>query len=334
MTSRATTIVVVARERFSGGIDTLRSVYDNTRSKFELFYIDANSPPPVREQLRQEAKDKGFQLVCTNQYLSPNQARNIGVSKASGEYIVFLDNDVTVSPEWLEKLTSCADETGATIVCPLYMEGEPHDEIVHMAGGTAHLRRSGNVNYCEISHRFAKRRLKDVRAEIRREATELMEFHCVLIRRSFFEEHGPLDERLMNMADHDDVCLLAHSKGQAIFIEPEARVFYEFRQPLTWLDLPYFFYRWSDHWTNLSVDRFAQKWDIAKDDPYLKVIRKWVVQHRWRVNLPQSLPEPITNKILSLLVRSVYVQSANLSSHFNSVGKPESIQVETQPAIS
>jgi len=39
-----------------------------------------------------------------------------------------VDNDVIVSPGWLEALVACAGETGATVVSPLICQGTPlHD---------------------------------------------------------------------------------------------------------------------------------------------------------------------------------------------------------------
>lgn len=105
------TIVVVPRERFSCTRESLESIYEHTKFPFKLVYVDGNSPAKVRRYLEEQAQAKGFQLIRTDYYLSPNHARNIGLSHVDTKYAVFFDNDVVVSPGWLEALVQCAQET-------------------------------------------------------------------------------------------------------------------------------------------------------------------------------------------------------------------------------
>ncbi|MGI8934889.1 MAG: glycosyltransferase family 2 protein, partial [Phormidesmis sp.] len=113
------TIVIVPRERFSCTQQSLESVLAHTQFPYRLIYVDGNSPAPVRDYLRQQAIAHDFQIVRTEYYPYPNHARNLGLSKAKTEYVVFLDNDVIVSPNWLTALVECAKTTGATVVGPL-----------------------------------------------------------------------------------------------------------------------------------------------------------------------------------------------------------------------
>ena len=133
------TIVVSPRERFSCTRESLESIYEHTKIPFKLVYIDGNSPAKVRRYLEAQALAKDFQLIRTDYYLYPNQARNLGLHQVNTKYVVFIDNDVIVSPEWLNHLVQCAEETGATIVGPLACQDKPLHEIVHCAGGENHV---------------------------------------------------------------------------------------------------------------------------------------------------------------------------------------------------
>ena len=114
------TIIVVPRERFSYTRESLESIYRcNNSYPFDLVYVDGNSPRHIQNYLAQQAKSKRFKLIRVNNYLSPNQARNIGLQVAETKYVVFMDNDLHVAPGWLEKLVNCAEEELATVVCPL-----------------------------------------------------------------------------------------------------------------------------------------------------------------------------------------------------------------------
>ena len=139
MTAPNVTLIVVPRERFSYAQTSLNSLYDHTQLPFKLIYVDGNSPKGLQQFLKQQSEERGFKLVRTNQYLYPNQARNIGLHHADTEYIVFVDNDVVVSPGWLTALVICADETGAAVVGPLMCQHEPIHQEIHFAGGESHV---------------------------------------------------------------------------------------------------------------------------------------------------------------------------------------------------
>tara|TARA_B110000467_G_scaffold98835_1_gene89411 strand:- start:199 stop:1254 length:1056 start_codon:yes stop_codon:yes gene_type:complete len=79
----------------------LESVYRTVRCRFEVILID-------------NASTDGSQLICKKRFpqirLFQNDVnlamagRNIGIDNALGKYIVFLDSDATVHPNWLQNL--------------------------------------------------------------------------------------------------------------------------------------------------------------------------------------------------------------------------------------
>ena len=73
------TIVVVPRERFSYVKRSLSSIYENTTFPFRLIFVSAGTPSPIRRYLERESQQRGFQLIHTSHYLSPNQARNLAL---------------------------------------------------------------------------------------------------------------------------------------------------------------------------------------------------------------------------------------------------------------
>lgn len=261
------TVVVVPRERFTLAPRSLDGLYAETTVPFRLVYVDGRSPARIRRYLETEAKRRGFRLLRSPRYLAPTEARNLGRNQASGKYVVFIDNDVLVGPGWLDALVRCAEETGAWLVGPLYCFGEPAFTKVHMAGGTAHIEVREGGRCLSETHRFPGRRLDEVRAELRRMQTELVEFHCLLVRAEVFKRLGPLDEGLLSDFEHIDLCLTVREAGGTIYVEPEALVNWVPPPPLAWSDLPYFMLRWSEAWNRASLRRFREKWRLAEEDP-------------------------------------------------------------------
>lgn len=264
------TILMSARERFSATREVLNAVYEHTRYPFRLVYVDGGAPRGVRGYLQHKAESEGFELIRFPHYLWPNRARNIALSRADTEYVVFLDNDTLVSPGWLERLVSCADETGADVVTPLVCQYRPVHSEIHYAGGETGIavqaRGEQTARRLVDRMRYEGQPIERVRPHLERAPTGLFEFHCVLMRRSVFERIGPMDERVLNTREHVDYCLRLRAAGGSVYLEPDAVVTYLGATPLLLSDMPFYMLRWSDAWTRASVARLEQKWSISGDD--------------------------------------------------------------------
>ncbi len=276
--SGSATIVVVPRERFSHTRASLESLYEHTTYPFKLVYVDGRSPRPVARYLEKAAVERGFHLMRTNQFLTPNQARNLGRGEVDTDYVVFVDNDVIVTPNWLRALVECADETGAWVVGPLYCIGKPEHHCIHMAGGTAHIVEENGARRLREQHRHQHAALPSVRAHLKRQEVELVEFHTVLVRRDVFDKLGPLDERLYNSREHIDLCLSVREAGGSVFFEPDSVVTYVPPPPFERSDLPYYMLRWSDEWSKATVRHFNEKWKVEGGD--LRTVEDWTRPHR------------------------------------------------------
>lgn len=286
------TIVVVPRERFSCARASLESIYEHTDIPFKLVYVDGNSPAKVRRYLEEEAQNKGFQLIRTDYYLYPNQARNIGLTRVTTKYLVFIDNDVIVSPGWLQALIQCAQETGAAVVGPLMCQNEPVHEIVHFAGGQSHIwvDKTGRRRIREKMYRQGQK-VKEVYDQLKRSQTELAEFHCVLVRHSIFDRVGMLDEAFLNTKEHLDFCMSVIQAGETVYFEPACVVTYVPGPPLEWTDLHYYMLRWSNAWLMGSLQRMREKWDVVEDG-YFQVKYKQMGWRRYG-----TIIEPIARRL-------------------------------------
>jgi GT2 family glycosyltransferase len=276
MTKPRVTIVISPRERFSFTRESLDSILAHTSLPYNLIYVDGGSPKHIHQYLAAKAQAENFQLIRTSHFLAPNQARNLAILQVETEYVLFVDNDVLVSPNWLEPLLACADQTQATIVCPLTCIGKNVGETIHLAGGEAHI-------YTEIQadgtakrkvhekHYFVNRPVAEVKDQLGRKQCEFAEFHCMLVRTDIFEQIGLLDEALLSTREHIDFCLSVTNAGGTIYCEPASMVTYvPGLNILDMTELSFFMLRWSDEWEISSLAHFSQKWDLPTDDKYFK----------------------------------------------------------------
>jgi GT2 family glycosyltransferase len=284
MTTRARAAIgFVPRESFIQTRRSLETIYARTQTPFELVCIDAGSPPIVKRYLEQAAREKGFTLVRSDEYLIPNQARNLVLDHVQTDYVVFVDNDVLVAPGWLDALVCCADETGAWVVGPLYFEYEPECTQLHMIGGTCRVveRADGSRSLVE-RHDYAHVKLASLDIKLKRQETELVEFHTMLIAMEAFAKLGPLDPHL-SMSEHADLCLAVRAAGKSVFLEPAAAITYLVPMRANRFDRDYFHFRWSEQGTERTIARLQEKHRLSKADPEMADLRKWVRGHRTRV---------------------------------------------------
>jgi GT2 family glycosyltransferase len=287
MTQPLVTLVIVPRERFSCAQASLESIYQYTTLPFDLVYVDGNSPPKVQRYLQQKAEEKQFRLIRTEYYLHPNQARNMGLAEVTTKYLVFVDNDVIVSPGWLEALVTCAEETGAAVVGPLMCQDEPVHEIVHFAGGQSHVWQDSKGRKRIREKMYSQgQRVAELRDRLQRQETELAEFHCVLVRTALFERVGKLDEAMLNTKEHLDFCMTVREAGGTVYFEPASLVTYVPGPPLEWSDLHYYMLRWSDAWTLNSLHHLRDKWNLVEDGYFQSKYKKLGWRRYWTVLIP------------------------------------------------
>ncbi|HKK19556.1 MAG TPA: glycosyltransferase [Opitutales bacterium] len=278
-------VAFVPREVFSLTEKCLRTLYERTHEPFDLVCVDGNSDLKTAAFLKNFSKEKGFALIRTDTYLSPNQARNLAFNWAKenteSEYIVYVDNDALVAEGWLQALVDCAEETGAALVGPAYYEYLPEESQLHMFGGQCGLEcnDSGQTVYYE-RHDCQHLPVDDLQEPLMRKKTGLIEFHTLLVRMDFLREIGGHDEGLPCQAEHGDISMLAVKHGYEIWVEPASRVTYAPPKRLERADRDFFFLRWSEDRIEENHRHFAGKWGLGHED-LDEVSLRWLREHRW-----------------------------------------------------
>jgi GT2 family glycosyltransferase len=291
-TARAT-VVVTQRERFGMTAESLEDLFAKTPG-VRLVYVDGNSPPRWRDYLARQSRELGFELIRLEHFLTPNQARNIGLAHVQTDYVAFCDNDVLYTEGWLDRLVDCADETGADVVAPLTCQGLPaHSEIHHaggdyapggdMAGFFANDPDKGRA-FEEVMHGHADK-VADWEGRLERVETGMCEFHCALARREVFDRIGPLDEGMLSTKEHIDFCMTVKQAGGTVWFEPDSVITYVFpcrARPMNREDWPFFSLRWSNAYGARSLSHFIEKWNLKTSPDYVDSKKMIYIMRRWQ----------------------------------------------------
>ncbi len=98
-------------------IDTTldRSKYPN----FEVLAVDNCSDQETRKMLEQYRGRKNIRLIFNSKNYGFAKGNNIGMERARGDYLLLLNNDVRVTPGWIERLVFHAKSNNVGLVGPV-----------------------------------------------------------------------------------------------------------------------------------------------------------------------------------------------------------------------
>lgn len=186
-------------------LESIRRYTDN----YELIIVDNGSTDGTVEYLQAQSDVK---LIRNERNLGFAKGCNQGLEIASGDAVLFLNNDTIVTPHWLSRMRKVLNsDERIGIVGP----------VSNFVGGQQRIR----VNYTTIPEMeaFAEtiaRRNANVRIEVR-----WLSGFCMLVRRKVFQDIGPFDERFgLGSYEDDDLCLRALSHGYRLFIAADSFV--------------------------------------------------------------------------------------------------------------
>lgn len=160
---------------------TIRSALAQTYREYEVIVVDDGSTDGTRELLALYA-DAIRPVYQSNRGTSG--ACNAGYRTARGEYLVFLDHDDLIRPDFLELLVGVLAARPAA--CIAYCAWEYIDVAAALLPGTTRPRREGRLL-----------------PELLQGGFNLVSPGAALIRRTCFEQVGPFDESISQCVDWD-----------------------------------------------------------------------------------------------------------------------------------
>lgn len=286
MATPLVTVAVMPRERFSLAQHALEKLWARTNERFDLVYIDGRSPLPLQRWLGRQARSRDFRLLSFGSYLSPAIARNLAAAASRTPYIAFVENDMLVSPGWLERLVTAAEATGAGAVGPLLCAGPAEGETIVAAGGEVRVDDGEAGRQLTIAWHASGSPVGIGRGLLRRQETGLLRGDCLLVRREALEQIGRFDEGLLSTRHDVDLCLRLCAAGWPIVLEPAARATCLGPAALKRFDRDFFALRWSDGWNRASLEHFAAKWRLSPSDPSLVDELQRLDEHRRKLLYP------------------------------------------------
>ena len=188
----------------------------------EVIVVDNASSDATKslcQPLGKELLGENFHYYRSETNLNFGPASNFGAQKATGEFLIFLNNDTIPTPGWytplIEDFTTYPDiaATGPVLVFP--EKGPLGRTIQHLGVFFTPSLTVGHLyeGIPETSPLAKKRRFFQV-----------ITAACLAMRRELFMEIGMFDEEYVNGCEDIDLCARLSRKGYRMTINPEAKV--------------------------------------------------------------------------------------------------------------
>ncbi len=182
---------------------------------FELIVVDNHSTDSTPQFLASLGGD--VRIITNNENLGFAKACNQGAAIATGEYLVFLNNDTIPLTGWLSALVDeVRTHPDVTVV---------GSKLLYEDGTTQHAGVAidrNNLTPYHIYNGFAA----DHPAVNKRRELNAVTAACLLIRRSVFAELGGFDEGFLNGFEDVDLCLRVREKQGRIVYQPHSVLYH------------------------------------------------------------------------------------------------------------
>ena len=191
----------------------LESLSQTTYSNYEVVLVDNNSSDTTREILSHYSQT--YTILKNDENYGFAGGVNRGVAIAKGEYIVLLNPDCVVTPDWLRHLLQplrfgCVGATGASL---LYPDGD----VVQSAGGS--------VNNLGFTKHYHYGETFNPKSKIL--SVDYVTGAAFATKRDLLEHAGGLDENYYPVYfEETDYCSLLRVAGYHILYVPQAIVYH------------------------------------------------------------------------------------------------------------
>jgi GT2 family glycosyltransferase len=253
MTEPTASIVVLCHDQVELTRVCIESVRECTAGSYEIIVVDNGSTDGTRAYLERE-KRRGIRVVRHDRNLGYGAGNNAGIARSRGRYVVLLNNDVVVTPGWLDRLVRV-------------VESDPRIGLVGpVTNNVSGVQRLGEGHYSTLRGLLLWSRLIARLGAGRTQDVKRLVGFCLLIRREVVQSlssRGRLFDESFGLGNYedDDLCLRASLAGWRLVVALDCFVHHEGSRTYQALGV-------LDRLLAENRERFRRKWG-ALGDGYL-----------------------------------------------------------------
>lgn len=256
-------IIIPVYNRLKFTQKCLESIFKfGSKYTFEIIVVDNASSDGTKEFL--DGLSEKVMAIHNKENLGFGKACNLGAKRATGEYLLFLNNDTIVTKNWMDVLVDELDQNqdiaiaGSKLLYP--------DETIQHAG----------VVFAEdkTPYHIYSREIKEKHYVNKKRKFNAVTAACMLVRKDLFNEVGGFNEDFFNGYEDIDLCLKIKELGKDIIYCPESVVYHfesisEGRMNKHNENQELFLKKWGD---KIKQDDFIYRGEDNTQNQYLKEI--------------------------------------------------------------
>jgi GT2 family glycosyltransferase len=238
-------------------LNCVESVFRTSYDNIEVIVVDNASIDQSQKQCK-EKFDK-IKLIENKQNLGYCEGNNVGIREASGEFIVILNPDTTVTPNWISELVSAYKEHGDGLYQPkiisLYEEN-----VLQSTGNMLHLFGFGFARDKGVSDSAQRREIEQI---------GYASGTCLFTSQQVLKKVGLLDSFLFLYHDDLDLGWRAAHLGIKSYYVPFATIYHAESYSLKWSSKKFF---WLERNRRYCVLTHYSNATYRKMRPYLRQV--------------------------------------------------------------
>jgi GT2 family glycosyltransferase len=220
MNTPTVNIVVLNWNGFKDTSELLESLSKIIYRNYRIIVVDNNSHQNESERLR-NSYGKAIHIISCKENLGFAGGNNIGIKYSlqdNADYILLLNNDTIVQPDFLEiLLRKFESDERAGIIAPRINYYDKPDNIWTEGGKISWLRGSGFA-YCDKL---------ETQVELVDKSVSFVSGCCMLIKAEVILKVGPFDENYFLYTEDTDLCLRTIRAGYKIYVVPQSKIFHK-----------------------------------------------------------------------------------------------------------
>jgi GT2 family glycosyltransferase len=189
---------------------TLKALEGQTVRPNACTVVDGNSADGTRELIY--SNFPWVKIIRKEEDSGPAASRNIGLKGCSGDYVIFLDSDVVLMPDWIEQQVAFLNSSKSTaLACGKLLDSSQPDllDAAYCAMNRYGVVWNGGLGQPADSFRMPKRCVSCTSS-------------AMIARKEAMDRIGEFDEVMFACHEDSDLCWRANILGYTVFFNPAA----------------------------------------------------------------------------------------------------------------